>query len=124
MTARIIKAIEHPMVTMLGHVSGRLLLKREASKINIQKIIDAAIAHHTIIEINANPMRLDMDWRYWRKAVEKGLLCAINPDAHAIHHFDFQLAGVHAARKGWLTAKNVLNTRSLAEVKEYLGKTS
>ena len=124
MTARIIKAIEHPMVTMLGHVSGRLLLKREASKINIQKIIDAAIAHHTIIEINANPMRLDMDWRYWRKAVEKGLLCAINPDAHAIHHFDFQLAGVHSARKGWLTAKNVLNTRSLAEVKEYLVKTS
>jgi len=56
--------------------------------------------------------------------VEKGLLCAINPDAHAIHHFDFQLAGVHSARKGWLTAKNVLNTRSLAEVKEYLVKTS
>ena len=124
MTARIIKAIEHPMVTMLGHVSSRLLLKREASKINIQKIIDAAIAHHTIIEINANPMRLDMDWRYWRKAVEKGLLCAINPDAHAIQHFDFQLAGVNSARKGWLTAKNVLNTRSLIEVKEYLGKTT
>ena len=124
MTARIIKAIEHPMVTMLGHVSSRLLLKREASKINIQKIIDAAIAHNTIIEINANPMRLDMDWRYWRKAVEKGLLCAINPDAHAIQHFDFQLAGVNSARKGWLTAKNVLNTRSLIEVKEYLGKTT
>lgn len=124
MTARIIKAIEHPMVTMLGHVSSRLLLKREASKINIQKIIDAAIAHNTIIEINANPMRLDMDWRYWRKAVEKGLLCAINPDAHAIQHFDFQLAGVNSARKGWLTGKNVLNTRSLIEVKEYLGKTT
>jgi DNA polymerase (family 10) len=124
MTARIIKAIEHPMVTMLGHVSSRLLLKREASKINIQKIIDAAIAHNTIIEINANPMRLDMDWRYWRKAVEKGLLCAINPDAHAIQHFDFQLAGVNSARKGWLTGENVLNTRSLIEVKEYLGKTT
>lgn len=124
MTARIIKAIEHPMVTMLGHVSSRLLLKREASKITIQKIIDAAIAHNTIIEINANPMRLDMDWRYWRKAAEKGLLCAINPDAHAIQHFDFQLAGVNSARKGWLTGENVLNTRSLIEVKEYLGKTT
>jgi DNA polymerase (family 10) len=110
------------MVTMLGHVSGRLLLKREASRVNIQKIIDAAIAHDTVIELNANPMRLDMDWRHWRKAVEKGLLCAINPDAHALKHFDFQLAGVHAARKGWLTPANVLNTQSLTEVREFLGK--
>ena len=121
-TTRIMKAIEHPMVTMLGHVSGRLLLKREASRVNIQKIIDAAIAHDTVIELNANPMRLDMDWRHWRKAVEKGLLCAINPDAHTLKHFDFQLAGVHAARKGWLTPANVLNTQSLTEVKEFLGK--
>lgn len=120
MTSRIIKALENPNVTMLGHVSGRLLLKREASKMNIQKIIDAAIANHKIIELNSNPMRLDMDWRYWKKAAEKGLLCAINPDAHALAHYDFQLTGVNIARKGWLTKEHVFNTRSLHEIKEYL----
>ena len=120
MTARLIKVLEHPQVTMLGHLSGRLLLKREPSRMNIQKIIDAAIANGKIIELNANPMRLDMDWRYWRRAAEKGLLCCINPDAHALHHFDFQQVGVLAARKGWLTAREVFNTRTLVEVKEYL----
>ena len=120
MTTRIIKALEHPKVTMLGHLSGRLLLRREASAMNIQKIIDAALANEKIIELNANPMRLDMDWRHWRRAAEKGLLCCINPDAHALHHFDFQEAGVLAARKGWLTTKEVFNTRTLLEVKEYL----
>ena len=74
----------------------------------VQKIIDAALANKTILELNANPMRLDMDWRHWRRAAEKGLMCCINPDAHALHHFDYQLAGVHAARKGWLTRENVL----------------
>ena len=120
MTARLLKVLEHPQVTMLGHMSGRLLLKREPSRMNVQKIIDAAIANGKIIELNANPMRLDMDWRHWRRAAEKGLLCCINPDAHALHHFDFQHAGVLAARKGWLTAKEVFNTRTLTEVKDYL----
>jgi DNA polymerase (family 10) len=120
MTARLLKVLEHPKVTMLGHMSGRLLLKREPSRMNVQKIIDAAIANGKIIELNANPMRLDMDWRHWRRAAEKGLLCCINPDAHALHHFDFQHAGVLAARKGWLTAQEVLNTRTLNEVKDHL----
>jgi DNA polymerase (family X) len=124
MTARIITALEHPRVTMFGHLSTRLLLRREPSKMDTAKIIDAAIAHGKILELNANPMRLDLDWRHWRRAAEKGLLCCINPDAHAIHHFDYQLAGVHAARKGWLTPDNVLNTRTLSEVKEYLAGTS
>ena len=120
MTTRIITALEHPKVTMFGHLSARLLLRREPSHMNIAKIIDAAIANGKILELNANPMRLDMDWRHWRRAAEKGLLCCINPDAHATEHFDYQLAGVHAARKGWLTPENVLNTRSLREVEEYL----
>jgi len=120
MTARIIKAIEHPKVTMIGHVSGRLLLRREASKINFTKILDAAISNGKILELNANPMRLDMDWRHWRRAAEKGLLCCINPDAHALHHFDFQHAGVLSAPKCWLTAKYIFNTRTLREVQEYL----
>jgi DNA polymerase (family 10) len=124
MTARIITALEHPRVTMFGHLSTRLLLRREPSKMDTAKIIDAAIANGKILELNANPMRLDMDWRHWRRAAEKGLLCCINPDAHAIHHFDYQLAGVHAARKGWLTPDNVLNTRTLSEVNEYLSASS
>ena len=122
MTERLIRAIEHPAVTMIGHLSGRLLLRREASKMKVQKIIDAALANQTILELNANPMRLDMDWRHWRRAAERGLMCCINPDAHALHHLDYQLAGVHAARKGWLTRENVLNTRPLAEIQRYLGK--
>jgi DNA polymerase (family 10) len=120
MTARIITALEHPRVTMFGHLSTRLLLRREPSQMNIAKIIDAAIANGKILELNSNPMRLDMDWRHWRRAAEKGLLCCINPDAHALHQFDYQLAGVHAARKGWLTAANVLNTRTLQEINKYL----
>jgi len=120
MTTRIITALEHPKVTMFGHLSARLLLRREPSHMNVAKIIDAAIVNGKILELNANPMRLDMDWRHWRRAAEKGLLCCINPDAHATEHFDYQLAGVHAARKGWLTPDNVLNTRTLREVEEYL----
>ena len=121
MTTRLIRAIEHPQVTMLGHLSGRLLLRREASRMNVQKIIDAALANGKMLELNANPMRLDMDWRHWRKAAGRGLLCCINPDAHALHHFDFQYAGVLAARKGWLQREQVFNTRTLPEVLTYLG---
>jgi len=102
-------------------LSGRLLLRREASKMKVQKVIDAALANNKMLELNANPMRLDMDWRHWKRAAEQGLLCCINPDAHALHHFDYQLAGVHAARKGWLGRKNVFNTRSLSEVLNHLG---
>ncbi|MFP6855201.1 MAG: PHP domain-containing protein, partial [Opitutales bacterium] len=113
MTARLVRALEHPTVTMLGHPSGRLLLRREPYAVNMEKVIDAAAANHKIIEINANPMRLDMDWRHWRKAAEKGVLASINPDAHDTGHFDFCEAGVHVARKGWLTKEQVINTRTL-----------
>jgi len=123
MTARIVRAIEQPHVTMLGHLTGRLLLRREGYAVNTAKIIDAAIGHGVIIELNANPQRLDMDWRHWRRAAERGLLCSINPDAHDTAGLEFVRAGVNAARKGWLTAKQVLNTRPLAEVARYLKKT-
>ncbi len=122
MTARLIRAIENPHVTMLGHLSGRLLLKREAYALDVAKVVDAAIANHTVIELNANPSRLDMDWRHWRAAADKGLMCAINPDAHAAAHLEFVEAGVLAARKGWLEARHVLNTRPLAEVHKWLLK--
>jgi DNA polymerase (family 10) len=123
MTARIVRAIEQPHVTMLGHLTGRLLLRREGYAVNVAKIIDAAIANGVIIELNANPQRLDMDWRHWRRAAERGLLCSINPDAHDTAGLEFVRAGVNAARKGWLTAKDVLNTRPLAEVEKFFKKT-
>ena len=122
MTARIIRAIENPATTMLGHLSGRLLLKRESYQLNVAKVIDAAIANDVIIELNANPYRLDMDWRFWRKAAEKGLLTSINPDAHAPDHFAFVEAGVNAARKGWLTPANVINALPLIEVTAVFAK--
>lgn len=120
MTARIIRAIEHPRTTMLGHLTGRLLLRREAYAVDVEKVIDAAIAHHVVIELNANPHRLDLDWRYWRKASARGLLCAINPDAHDTAGLEHVAAGINAARKGWLTKKEVLNTRPLATVQAWL----
>ncbi len=122
MTARIITALEHPKVTMFGHLSARLLLRREPSRMNVAKIIDAAIANGKILELNANPMRLDMDWRFWRKASDKGLLCSINPDAHATEHFDFLHAGIYAARKGWLTPENILNCWPLEKVIKYFSR--
>ncbi|HWA11118.1 MAG TPA: helix-hairpin-helix domain-containing protein [Opitutaceae bacterium] len=119
MTARIIRAIEHPGATMLGHLTGRLLLRREGYRVNVTKIVDAAIERGVIIELNASPWRLDLDWRHWRKAAERGLLCAINPDAHETAGLAHVQAGINAARKGWLTRENVLNTRTLAQVKKY-----
>src|SRR5690606_19490570 len=75
MTKRLIRAIEHPSTTIVGHLTGRLLLKRPGYAVNIPKIIDACIANKKIMELNGNPLRLDMDWRYWHAALEKGLLC-------------------------------------------------
>jgi DNA polymerase (family 10) len=116
MTARIVRAIENPHTTMLGHLTGRLLLRREGYKVDIAKVIDAAIANNVIIELNASPWRLDLDWRHWRKAAERGLMCAINPDAHETAGLAHVRAGINAARKGWLTKAHVLNTRSRLEV--------
>lgn len=120
MTKRIIQALENEYVTMLGHLTGRLLLRREAYPVDVPKVIDAAIANGKIIELNANPWRLDMDWRYWHKAAERGLMTAINPDAHDTEQLAFYRAGVHTARKGWLGSEHILNCRSLEAVKSYL----
>lgn len=120
MTQRIIRAIESEHVTMLGHLTGRLLLEREAYDVDVDKVVDAAVANGVVIELNASPMRLDMDWRHWRKAAEKGLLTSINPDAHRTAQLDYFRAGVGAVRKGWLTKAQVLNTLPLPEMKQWL----
>lgn len=119
MTKRIIRAIEHPSVTMLGHPTGRLLLRRESYQVDMRKIIDAAIANKVVIEINANPQRLDMDWRLWKTAVERGLLASINPDAHSREDLRYYQAGVKIARKGWMEATHILNTRSTEGIRTW-----
>jgi DNA polymerase (family X) len=122
MTKRIIRAIENPHVTMLGHVTGRLLLQRPAYAVNIPAIIDAAAETGTIIELNASAWRLDMDWRWWRLAKEKGVKCSINPDAHSTQGLEAVLFGVRAARKGWLTRQDVINCLPLGEIEAALNK--
>lgn len=122
MTRRIVRAIEHPRVTMLGHATGRLLLRREGYKVDLAKVIDAAIENRVVIELNSHPSRLDLDWRLWRRAAERGLVCAINPDAHDTAGLRHVEAGVRVARKGWLTAESVLNTRDLAGVRRWLAE--
>ena len=120
MTRRICRAMENEHVTMLGHLTGRLLLKREGYAVNHAMIIDCAAETRTIIELNCNPQRLDMDWRWWKRARDKGVLCSINPDAHStagLHHLGI---GARLARKGWLRKKDVFNTRAVAEVETFL----
>ncbi|MDR0533841.1 MAG: DNA polymerase/3'-5' exonuclease PolX [Verrucomicrobiales bacterium] len=121
MTRRIIKAMENPHVTMIGHLTGRLLLRREAYQVNVGKIIDVAAKTGTWIELNANPARLDMDWRHWRAAKDKGVKCVINPDAHAVNQLGYLKPAVQIARKGWLEAKDVINCLSLKDILKILG---
>lgn len=120
MTRRIVDAVSQPHVTMLGHATGRLLLQREPYAVDIPAVIEACAEHGVIIELNCNPWRLDLDWRWWRLAVEKGVKCSINPDAHAIDQLDYLWFGAKLARKGWLRREDVINTRPLGEVEEFL----
>jgi DNA polymerase (family 10) len=118
-TARLIKAIENPYTTILGHPTGRLLLSRQGYPIDYAKVIDACAANQVVIEINANPLRLDLDWRWHRYALEKGVLLSINPDAHRMEGFKDMHYGVFVGRKGGLQAKQCLNAFSLAEITSY-----
>jgi DNA polymerase (family 10) len=107
---------------MLGHLTGRLLLRREGYAVDVGRVIDAAVANGVVIELNANPWRLDLDWRHWRRAAERGLLCAINPDAHDTAGLEHVHAGVNAARKGWLVPEQVITTWPLARIEEWLDR--
>ena len=120
MTNRLIRAMENEHVTMLGHVTGRLLLKRDPYAVNMEKIIDCAAETKTVIELNCNPWRLDMDWRWWHRARDKNVLTSINPDAHSIEQLQFLAYGARLARKGWLRRKDVLNCHSLSEIQAWL----
>jgi DNA polymerase (family 10) len=116
MTERICRALEHPMVTMLGHATGRLLLRRDAYAVDLEAVMKTAARTGTMIEINANPMRLDLDWVHCRRARELGVLLVINPDAHSREELAYFTHGVDVARRAWLTAAEVYNTKSVQEV--------
>lgn len=120
MTARILKAVQHPAVTMIGHLTGRILLAREGYPVNVPEIIRACVAHNTLIELNAHPSRLDLDWRYGQEACRQGLMISINPDAHSAHGLGDVAYGVGAARKGGFKREQVLNTRSLQDISDWL----
>src|SRR6202012_203219 len=119
-TARLIKAIENPYTTILGHMTGRQLLIRPGYPVDFKKVIDACAANGVVIEINANPYRLDMDWSHIPYAIQKGVMMSINPDAHSIHEIDNIRWGISAARKGGLTKEMTWNAMALKEVSEWL----
>ncbi len=115
-TERLIKAIENPYTTILGHPTGRLLLSRSGYPIDHKKVIDACAENQVIIEINANPLRLDLDWRWHQYAISKGVLLSINPDAHRKEGFNDMKYGTLVARKGGLSKENCLNAMNLDQI--------
>jgi DNA polymerase (family 10) len=117
---RLIKAIENPYTTILGHLTGRLLLMRSGYPVNHEYIIDACAANHVCIELNAHPYRLDMDWTWIQYAQNKGVLMSINPDAHEKMGYHDMYFGTIAARKGGLLTKNTLNAFTLVDFENYL----
>src|SRR5262245_59580152 len=122
MTARIVKAVSHPRVTMLGHATGRLLLRRDAYKLDMEAILQAAAKHGTMIEINAQPDRLDLDWVHCKRAKALGVKLVINPDAHGPSELEFTPYGVNVARRAWLEKADVFNTGSVEEVADMLAR--
>lgn len=112
MTARIVRAIEHPATTIVGHPTGRLLLRREGYAVDIDQVIEAAARCGVALEINAHPARLDLDWRHVKKARDCGVQIAVNTDAHSIADLDHLRYGIGIARKGWLRAADIPNALS------------
>lgn len=119
MLDRLVRAVENPFTTLLGHPTGRLLLKRDGSKVDLDVVIERAAKVGTGIEINANPWRLDVDWRYGNKAREVGLMTAICPDAHDTDGIDDMDYGIRIARKAGFNKNRVINTLSLEDIDAY-----
>jgi DNA polymerase (family 10) len=118
MTARIMRAISHPRVTMLGHATGRLLLRRDGYKVDLDAVLQAAAKHGTLVEINAHPQRLDIDWIHCKRAKALGVKLVINPDAHSTGEVGYTRFGVDVARRGWLEKKDLFNTQTAAQVEK------
>ncbi len=119
-TARILKAVANPYTTILGHVTGRQLLRRPGYELDMEKVLGACAAHGVAVEINSNPWRLDLDWRWCRRALELGCMLSINPDAHATREIDNTHWGVLMARKGGVPKERVLNSLGTRDFAAYL----
>ncbi len=119
MTARLIRAVENPYTTILGHPTARLLLKREPIQVDLEAVIDVAARTGTAIELNANPRRFDLDWRYLKQARDLGIKIPISPDAHTVEGISHVKYGVGIARKGWLVKDDVLNTLTAQQIAEF-----
>jgi DNA polymerase (family 10) len=118
-TNRLLKAIKNPYLTILGHISGRLLLSREGYSYDEDTILDALSSEKVILEHNCNPHRLDPDWPFLKKASEKGILISLGPDAHSIEGFDDIGYGLIMARKSWISRTGLLNCKSGEEMDEF-----
>jgi DNA polymerase (family 10) len=123
-TERVVRAVHNPNTRILGHPTGRLLLSREGYPLDHERVIDACAEAGVAIELNANPYRLDLDWRWVRHATDRGVLISINPDAHATDELDYVRWGVAVARKGWLTAEQCLNAKSRSAFSDWLSAPS
>jgi DNA polymerase (family X) len=121
-TSRIIAAVSNPYTTILGHITGRQLLRRPGYDIDVEAVLQACARHGVAVEVNCNPWRLELDWRWHRKALELGCLLSINPDAHSIAELDLVKWGVAAARKGGVEKQDVLNAMSLTQFLAHLQK--
>jgi DNA polymerase (family 10) len=122
MTARIVRALRSGLVTILGHATGRLLLSRAGYPVDLGQVIDAAAEEGIAIEINANPHRLDLDWREARRAAERGVVIAINPDAHSVAGLEHVAFGVNMARKAGLEPRQILNCWTPDEVEAFFAQ--
>lgn len=120
MTARVIRAIEHPSVDIIGHLTGRMLLRRDPSRVNVEKVIDAAAANGVALEINSQPYRLDLCDSHARLARDRGVRIAINSDAHEIDALGYTRWGVLTARRAWLSKDDVVNTLPVAQFRKAL----
>lgn len=119
---RLLNAIKNPYTFILGHMTGRLLLSRNGYPVNHKEIIDACSKYHVVIELNAHPVRLDMDWKYIDYAIEKGVFISIDPDAHNLNGFDDIRYGVLAAQKGGLTKEQNLSSFTLKQFEDWRAK--
>ncbi|MCH7572799.1 MAG: DNA polymerase/3'-5' exonuclease PolX, partial [Planctomycetes bacterium] len=119
-TKRLLAAIAHPLVHIIGHPTGRIINRREGLNPDIEKLIEAAVEHDTALEINANYLRLDLRDIHVKAAVEAGVKIAINTDAHLPEHFDFLRYGVTTARRGWLTPEGCVNAWTKAKLHTWL----
>jgi len=119
MTERILRALDDPHVTFLGHLTGRLLLSRDGYTMDFDKVFERAGERGVMIEINGNPHRLDLDWRLIQRALDRGVLFSINPDAHSTREYNALVSGTWVARKGGLSPKEIFNTRDADEVAEH-----